>query len=199
MLAYMLLESKVKKQYFGVFSPLKLLTMKILIILFCILPGIAFSQKIFLNKKDPFTNQRTISTDNSKVHIVSGTALLQAGGVRLISPDSADKYILTFITPVLTRIKTATADSVKPFCQIKTTDGSIYSGTWSGDAEVPMMNGKIFAAAGYTISPATAEAISKSQVITVKFSSTYSAAMYELKDKFQSVIPKIFTVLLNAK
>jgi hypothetical protein len=62
-----------------------------------------------------------------------------------------------------------------------------------------MMNGKIFAAAGYNISPATAEAISKSQVIAVKFSSNYSAAMYELKDKFQSVIPKIFTVLLNAK
>src|SRR5438067_616890 len=97
----------------------------ILALLFC--PFITRGQSILDDKKDPFTNVRTITTGINPLYKVAFTPILQVQSQIEVQNDSIITYRLNFVTPGLTMVIN-NKDSVVNACYLKDENGSIYTG-----------------------------------------------------------------------
>ncbi|MEP6845178.1 MAG: hypothetical protein ABI861_04215 [Panacibacter sp.] len=87
----------------------------------------ANSQKIFLDKNDPFTKTRTISTDLNSLYRVASTNILQVQSQIEIKNDTIITYRLNFITPALP-VNIEVKDSLPNECMLNDDEGNIYNG-----------------------------------------------------------------------
>lgn len=143
------------------------------------------AQKIFSDKKDPFTNERRIITDNSVL-----TSVLQFGGMVSIK-DSIKTFYLSFITQAISVKKIETSDSLIRECKLKTSDGQTISGKWFGSSQVPI-GYKVYNSSTYTFSEADYKIISNSRITDIKIDQN----LFELVPKNIVKIPKLCGLLM---
>jgi hypothetical protein len=91
----------------------------------------ANAQKVIQDKIDPFTNERTVVTNNVTLTSVMGKAVLQAGGSAKIT-DSAVIYFLSFLHETFV-VNSQSSDSVKKECLLKTVNDRTITGNWVSD------------------------------------------------------------------
>lgn len=142
------------------------------------------AQKIFSDKRDPFTKERNIITTNIKL-----TQVLQVGAMARIT-DTSKRFFLSFITIAIPGLKTEVADSVKYECKLKTAGGKIINGKWFGNAHVPIgMN--LYNSYTYIFSEDDIKYLSTSPVSDIKI---YQGS-FEVKKEDQ--VSKLCLLLLN--
>jgi hypothetical protein len=101
-------------------------------ILGLILPAFsAKAQKILQDKIDPFTNERSIVTNNVVLASAMGKAVLQAGSSAKIT-DSAVNYFLSFVHEAIPT-NFQTSDSIQKGCLLKMIDNITINGEWVSD------------------------------------------------------------------
>lgn len=166
--------------------------MKVIIFPLLLLSSFANCQKIFFDKTDPFTKERTISTDNVK--LVS--PILEAGAIAVISKESR-LLSITFISPKTLYIKTLTKDTINKTCLIMLGSGEILTGDWKSDSEV-QIGAKLYALSSFAFTESSFKKIALNTVINIKIVGSIVSGLFEIKEKAQKKLPKICSILLSS-
>jgi hypothetical protein len=143
-------------------------------------------QKVFSDKKDPFTNERRIITDNSIL-----TPVLQAVGM-VSANDSTKIFYLSFITQAISGIKIETADSLKKECKLKNSEGQTITGKWFANAQVPI-GYKLYNSYTYTFTEADFKIIASSKITDIKI----NQSLFDIAPKNVEKIPKLCGLLMS--
>ncbi|HEX7906216.1 MAG TPA: hypothetical protein VF487_20220 [Chitinophagaceae bacterium] len=166
--------------------------MKTLILPMLLFSGLANGQKIFFDKTDPFTKERTVSTDNVKLV----PSILEAGTSAIISKEKKSLAI-TFIAPKFLDIKTSTSDTTSKACMIMLSSGEVLIGEWKSDNEVPI-GAKIYTTSSFAFTEDAFKKIAASTVTNIKITGTIVVGLFEIKEKAKDKLPKLCSVLLSA-
>jgi hypothetical protein len=158
----------------------------IIIVLLTIIVFNCHAQKIFSDKKDPFTNERHIQTNNSIL-----SPILQVGGMVSVG-DSSKAFYLSFITPAIPAAKVKSVDSLKRECMIKTSSGVIIKGKWFGNVEMPI-GAKFYNSYTYTFTQADYKEISAAKITNIKT----DQGLFEIDQKNGEKVPRLCGILLS--
>lgn len=143
-------------------------------------------QKIFYDKKDPFTNERQIVTDNQNL-----SPILKVGAM-VIMTDTSKKYFLTFITQAIPGLKAEGIDSAKRECKIKTARSNIITGSWYGNAQIPI-GLKIYDSNSYLFEESDFKTIVTSEITDIKL----NQGLFSIPEKNKNKIAKLCGLLLE--
>ncbi|MGQ0739753.1 MAG: hypothetical protein ACT4OJ_11880 [Bacteroidota bacterium] len=165
--------------------------MKTLLIILLLIAGTASGQKIMLDKTDPFNGTRTIGTDNLKIF----PPFLQASSMATISGHDSSFYI-GFIMELTYDVKLETADTIKKECLIKLTTGEVVTGTWKGDAELPIGT-KIYTTSSFLFSDSDYKKIAAAGTSFIKITGVKVAGLFEIKEKDEDKISKLCRLILS--
>lgn len=152
------------------------------------------AQKIAIDKTDPFTNNRTITTSPLNLKKVAMTNILIATVSCEKAKDSIIKTTISFIIPDM-GIEINNADTIKPYCLIKCSNDSLVNGIYQSDAKVDLMGKKshIF---NFMIDTKDIGQLKNYQVTAVKFfNSKNEGGMFEVDKNAQDKISKAIELL----
>ncbi|MEP7258974.1 MAG: hypothetical protein ABI687_11305 [Flavitalea sp.] len=156
------------------------------------------AQKIISDKKHPVSGKRVISTNEVSVVDIGGLAILQARGTRIITKDSADTYVISFITPEA-GVHIVRHDTSSFFCKIKIPGGAIYQGKWVGSSKMNISH-DIYNLSLYTLTQEQAQMIMGSSTSEIDLEAAYDGGTYMLDKKSEiTAIPKILKALVSVK
>ncbi len=149
-------------------------------------------QKILIDKTDPFTNERMVSTDNVKLV----PSILQAGTSVTIG-EKGRHFLVAFIISSRIIIEVQDPDTSNNECLIKLEGGEVTTGEWKGVSGMSMGAINYFVAS-YAMSEADFRKLSSGRTQFIKFIGDKAGGLYEIKDKQQSNLGKLCKALLQA-
>ena len=169
--------------------------MKILLIIFFFFSISCNAQKIIWDKKDPFTNKRTLVTELMPI-FGNGLGKIADVSGSIIVGDSI--IILGFISPKFADIKSSTSDSVKKQCLIKLSNNEIVSGAWISTTDVISISIGAQQISNFSITKDELAKLISNDATDIKFVGDNNHGLqFEVTKKNKSNISKMITTLLK--
>lgn len=144
------------------------------------------AQKVVFDKKDPFTHERHIVTNNFTL-----TSILDVGAMANIG-DTSKTFFLSFVVPGMPGVKIQMADSTVKECKLKLADGKIITGKYFGNAQAPI-GLKLYNSSTYTFSESDFKVLATSEITDVKT----DQGLFEIAPKNKDKIPKLCDFLIS--
>jgi hypothetical protein len=168
----------------------------IFITCFFIISFSCYSQKVSIDKTDPFTNIRTLISSPLYLKKVGMNNILISTIALESSQDSIQKIRLSFIIPIVTT-QIITADSTKPGCLLKLESNSVIECIYESDAKVNAL-GKFDHVFNFIIEKKYLNNLESQKVTAVKFfNSINEGGVFEIDNGAQDKISKAIIVLLS--
>lgn len=171
--------------------------MKILfLIAFTFTASSLFSQKILLDKKDPFTGVRNVASDFFNVHSFGKNVALK-GMWQLELSDTSTIIKLSFVNEIFGNVSSSDTNHKKEVL-FKTDDGRTIIGEFILSSKSDYQTIGKYESSTFSLSKQTLIYLGESKVVAIKFSGDFNHRMLvELTEKEQSFFQNSVNNILN--